>query len=137
MAVASDAALEEIECDILESRHGARVAIRRAIRHEFDVLDDQKKGRLQAIMRLWCEGRALTPQMFNGNEGRSNAHNVMLQAFKTFKVRLYGFSSDVGGKRTFVIIDSDPAKKQDRADPKILKRAKRRIDELFNNRRGN
>ena len=136
MAVASDAALDTIECDVLASRHGARVAIRRRIRHEFDGLDDQKKGRLQAIMGLWCEGRALTPQMFNGNEGRTSIHNVMLQAFKTFKVRLYGFSSDVGGKRTFVIIDSDPAKKQDKADPKILKRAKRRIDELFNDRRG-
>jgi hypothetical protein len=69
--------------------------------------------------------------MFNANEGRTPRHEVLLQAFKTFKVRLYGFSSAVGGRRTFVIVDADPAKKQDRADPKILKRAKRRVDDLF------
>lgn len=136
MEVTADSAMEAIDCDLLEQRYGARVVIRRAVRKDYDALDDQKKGRLHAIMRLWCEGRSVTPQMFNGNEGRTNGHNVLLQAFKTFRVRLYGFGGDVGGKRTFVIVDSDPAKKQDKADPKILKRAKRRIDELLDDRRG-
>lgn len=133
---ASDPVLEKIDCDVLEERFGARVAIRRDMRKEYDSLDDQKKGRLNAIMKLWCEGRALTPQMFNGNEGRTTRHNCLLQAFKTFKVRLYGFSGDVGNKRTFVIVDSDPAKKQNKADPKILKRAKRRVDDLIDSGRG-
>lgn len=87
-------------------------------------------------MRLWCEGRPLTPKMFNGNEGRTSRHNLMLMAFKTFKTRFYGFSASVGGKRTFVIVDTDPAKKQDKADPTILKRAKRRIDDLVDGQKG-
>lgn len=82
-------------------------------------------------MKLWCEGRPLTPQMFNGSEGRTLRRKIMLKAFKAFKVRLYGFDGDVGGTRTFVIVDADPAKKQDKADPKILKRAKKRIDDLL------
>ena len=131
MADAPDELLERIECDVLEERYGARVAIRRSMRRVYDALADQKKGRLVAIMQGWCEGRRLTSQMFNANEGRTPRHDMLLQAFKTFKIRLYGFSSSVGGKRTFVIVDADPAKKQDKADAKILKRAKRRVDDLL------
>jgi hypothetical protein len=136
MKAESDSILAKIDCDVLDERFGARVVIKRALRGIYDALDDQKQGKLKAIMRLWCEGRPLTPEMFNPNEGRTTVHNVLLQAFKTFKVRLYGFSGNVGGKRTFVIVDSDPAKKQNKADPKILKRAKRRIDELLDELRG-
>jgi len=136
MADAPDESLEQIECDVLDERYGARVAIRRATRRSYDGLDDRKKGRLIAIMQGWCEGRRLTPDMFNANEGRTSRHNMLLQAFKAFKVRLYGFSSAIGGKRTFVIVDADPAKKQDKADPKILKRAKRRVDDLIDEIRG-
>lgn len=136
MTATSDPALEAIDCEVLEERFGARVVIRRAVRKAYDSLDDQKKGRLNAIMRLWCEGRPLTPKMFNGNEGRTSRHNLMLQAFKTFKVRFYGVSIAVGGRRTFVVVDNDPAKKQDKADPAILKRAKRRIDDLVDGQRG-
>jgi hypothetical protein len=130
--MASETAVEELDCDVLEESAGARVVIRRSIRKEYDSLDDRKKGKLNAIMRLWCERgpQALTPEMFNSNEGRTSQRSIMLQAFKTFKVRLYGFTGQVGSKRTFVIVDADPAKKQNRADPKILKRAKRRVDDL-------
>lgn len=133
---ASDSALEAIDCEVVEERVGARVVIRRAVRKDYDSLDDQKKGRLLAIMRLWCEGRSLTPKMFNGSEGRTSRNNLMLMAFKTFKVRFYGFSASVGGRRTFVIVDADPAKKQDKADPVILKRAKRRVDDLVDGQKG-
>lgn len=136
MNAESDPVLAKVECDVLDERLGARVVIKRAIRSVYDSLDDQKQGKLKAIMRLWCEGRDLTLEMFNRNEGRTKVHNVLLQAFKTFKVRLYGYSGNVGGKRTFVIVDSDPAKKQDKADPKILKRAKRRVDEFLDEIRG-
>lgn len=131
MADAPDESLERIGCDVLEERCGARVVIRRAMRGVYDALAAQKQGRFVAIMQRWCEGGRLTPEMFNGNEGRTARHGVLLQAFKTFKVRLYGFSTAVGGNRTFVIVDADPAKKQNKADPKILKRARRRIDDLL------
>jgi hypothetical protein len=121
--------LEEIECDLLAERFGARVVVRRVMRKIYDALADKQKGRFLGIMARWCEDpRMLTPEMFNANEGRSPRRNVLLQALKIRKVRLYGFSRSIGRKRTFVIVDADPAKKQDKADPKVLKRAKGRID---------
>lgn len=126
-----DESLEEIECDLLVERCGARVAIRRVMRKIFDALTDKQKGRFLGIMARWCEDpRSLPPDMFNPNEGRSNRHNTLLQAFKIRKVRLYGFGGTVGKKKSFVIVDADPAKKQDRADQKILKRAKNRVDDI-------
>jgi hypothetical protein len=82
-------------------------------------------------MGRWCEDpRMLTPEMFNGNEGRSPRHNVLLQALKIRKVRLYGFSRSIGRRRTFIIVDADPAKKQDKADQNVLKRARGRVDDI-------
>lgn len=126
----TDESLESLECDALVEAGGAQVAIRRGMRGDFDALDDKKQGRFRRIMELWCVNQKLTPEMFNANEGRSPQGNLLLQAFKAFKVRLYGFARPVQGIRTFIVIDADPAKKQDRADPGILKRAKGRADEI-------
>ena len=82
-------------------------------------------------MKRWCEGVGMTPEMFNANEGRTLKRNKMLQAFKAFKVRLYGISTSVGEHRTFIIFDADIAKKQNKADPNILKRAKSRVDKFL------
>jgi len=126
-----DDSLEIIESDVLEGRRDARVVIRRVMRKDFDTLDDQKRARLIAIMMRWCQGVGMTREMFNANEGRTAKHNKMLQAFKAFKVRLYGISISVGDRRTFIIFDADTAKKQNKADPNILKRAKSRVDKFL------
>ena len=129
-----DDSIEHIECDVLAEHSGARVVIRRAIGKVYDALDDRAQGRLSAVMKRWCEDPSLlTAEMFNGNEGRSSRHNMMLQAFKNnaAKLRLYGFSFPVANKKTFIIVDADTAKKQNKADPKILKRAKSRIDDFL------
>lgn len=131
MSEHEDDSLEHIECDVIAQHSGARVVIRRVIKKVYDALDVQKRGRFAATMKRWCEGEKLTPEMFNPNEGRTPRHNIMLQAFKAFKVRLYGFQFTVGDRRTFIIVDADPSKKQNRADPNVLKRAKSRIDELL------
>lgn len=131
MSSGDDESLNTIDCDVLQERYGARVVIRRGIKGTYESLGTQKQGRFAAIFQRWCEGTKLTPEMFNANEGRTSKRNVLLQAFKAFKVRLYGFSTSVGGRRTFLIMDADPAKKQDKADPRILKRAKKRIDDLM------
>lgn len=125
-----DDSLERVLCDRLASADGARVAVRRSIRSAFDGLSDKEQGRFIRIMELWCENRPLAPNMFNHNEGRSNHHNLLIQAFKAFKIRLYGFERRLSGIRTFFIVDFDPAKKQDKADPIILKRAKSRLDDM-------
>ncbi|PXA98494.1 hypothetical protein DMC47_08320 [Nostoc sp. 3335mG] len=126
----ADESLDSLECDLLEQSGGSQVAIWRGMREEFDALDDKKQGRFRRIMQLWCSNQRLTPEMFNANEGRSPQDNLLLQAFKAFKVRLYGFVRPVQGCRTFIVIDADTAKKQDRADQGILRRARGRADEV-------
>jgi hypothetical protein len=134
MSTDKDDSLERIECDVLAEHSGARVVIRHGMRKVYDALDDRAKGRLEQVMKRWCDDPALlTAEMFNGNEGRSSRNNVMLQAFKSnaAKVRLYGFSFPASDIRTFIILDADTAKKQNKADPIILKRAKSRIDDFL------
>lgn len=80
-------------------------------------------------MQRWCEGAALTEEMFNGSEGRS-PDNLMLKVFKTHKVRLYGYETSYLGRRTFIIVERDLAKKQNKADQELLKRAKKYIDAM-------
>lgn len=130
MSDATDDSLDTLNCDVLVEAGGSRVGIWRGIRDDFEALNDKNQGRFRRIMELWCTNQRLTPEMFNANEGRSPQENILLQAFKAFKVRLYGFVRTVQGTKTFIVIDLDPAKKQDRADPGILKRARGRADEI-------
>jgi hypothetical protein len=136
MNKAKDDSVEQIECDVLAEYSGARVVIRRAIRKVWDALDDRAQARFSAVMKRWCDDASqLTSEMFNGNEGRTPKHDEMLRAFKNnaAKARLYGFSRAVSGIKTFVIVDADTAKKQNKADPIILKRAKSRVDDFLDN----
>lgn len=125
----NDDSLDSLGCDRLVGAGGSQVAIWRSVRKIYDALDTQMQGRFERYMELWCNETKLPDTMFNQNEGRSKG-GVMLRAFKAFKVRLYGFDRKVVGVRTFVIVDIDPAKKQNKADPGILKRAKSRVDDL-------
>jgi hypothetical protein len=134
MNAPKDDSLEQIECDLVAEHSGARVVIWRKMVKVWSALDDRAQGRLSAVMKRWCDDPSqLTAEMFNGNEGRAPRHNVMMQAFKNnaAKVRLYGFSLSVANKKTFIIVDADTAKKQDKANPDILKRAKARIDDFL------
>jgi hypothetical protein len=134
MSNPKDDSLEHIECDVLAEHSGARVVIRRAIRKVWDALDDRAQGRFSQVMKRWCDDPSqLTSEMFNGNEGRTPKHNEMLKAFKNnaAKARLYGFSRAVSDVKTFIIVDADTAKKQNKADPNILKRAKSRVDDFL------
>ena len=122
--------LRAIGCSCLVRYDGAQVAIADAVSSEFSDLEEQGQDRFRRIMELWCQGRSLTPEMMNRNEGRSTG-NLRIEAFKAFKVRLYGFEVTFKKIRTFFIVIIDSAKKQNKADKKILKAAKARADNLF------
>lgn len=128
MSANGNESLDDLDCESLVRAANAQVAMARRLLPTYRV-NDQKLGRFEAIMRRWCEGVSLTPEMFNANEGRSS-DGVLIQAFKGFKIRLYGFVRQVQRVKTFLIVEIDPAKKQDKADQKVLKRAKRRADEI-------
>lgn len=118
--------------EVLESGQRARVMIGKRAKKEFDRFEVKPRARLMAAMKRWCNGVALTPEMMNTNEGRTPKHKEMVQAFKAFKNRLYGFERSEDGNRTFLIVDADPAKKQDKAGP-VLDRAKKRVDVVIDN----
>ena len=129
MSADNDDELDQLGCEPLVRTAKAQVAISRRLLPQYRQIEDQKRARFEAVMRRWCDGVSLTPEMFNTNEGRSQS-GILLQTFKAFKVRLYGFVRQANSLKTFMIVDFDPAKKQDRADQGILKRAKRKIDEI-------
>ena len=124
----SDAA-KAFGCRTLVERNGARVVIRNEIRSDYDTLLFNEKAKLQRNMEIWCDEKPMTKEMINRNEGRSPS-GTMLQALKTFKKRLYGSEITIGDMRTFVIVDLDLSKKRTKADPRILNRAKGRVDAL-------
>lgn len=121
-------ALKTLGFTTLVSGSSARVAIDEALEGDLADIDERKMARLTRIMELWVAGQQLTTEQFNGNEGRAKRGdlNVMLQAFKTHKIRLFGIVVRLDALRTFLIVALDPAKKQNKADPKILKRAHER-----------
>ena len=121
--------LKAIKCTCVVHCDGARVAITDAVAAEFEALEQRQQDRFRRIMELWCQGKSLTPEMMNRNEGRSN-NGLRIEAFKAFKVRLYGFEFKFNKIKTFFIVIIDAAKKQNKADKNILKGAKTRSDDL-------
>lgn len=122
--------VEAMGFETLESSATARVVISKRAKKEFDSFETKQKARLAAVLKRWCKGQALTEEMMNPNEGRTSKHKEMVQAFKAFKVRLYGFERTIERVRTFFVVDADPAKKQNKAGP-VLDRAKKRVDALI------
>lgn len=122
--------LKAIRCSCIVRLNGVQVAIVDTVAAEFETLEERHKDRFRRIMELWCQSRPLTPEMMNRNEGRSQG-GLRIEAFKAFKVRLYGFEVTFNKIRTFFIVIIDSAKKQNKADKNILKNAKSRSDDLF------
>lgn len=115
----------------IEASATLRVVVSRAAKKVFCKIELQPRGRLARILTRWCSGKKMNGEMMKTNEGRTGKHKERLQAFKAWAVRLYGFERTVDGLRTFFIVDVDPAKKQDKGDPRILERAKRRADDVI------
>lgn len=122
-----------IDCDHVLMGTGARVLMLKSVTKEFLELESKKQARLLSNAKLWANDFRPSPEQFNGNEGRCGGKNDrMLVAVKAHKVRLYGISRRYLGIKTLLIVDIDVAKKQDQANPRILKRAKKKailIDE--------
>lgn len=121
--------------EMIESGEAARIAISKRAMKDFDSFETRQKARLRQVLKRWCNGKALTEEMMNPNEGRTSKNKEMIQAFKAFKARLYGLDTTLDEKRTFLIVDADGAKKQNKAGP-ILDRAKKRADSVIDEIKG-
>ena len=116
---------DEIECDHVLTGSVARVLMKKSVTLEFMEIERNKQARLLSNAKLWADGHQPSSEQFQGNEGRCGGVNDrMLVAVKVHKVRLYGFIRRYRNKRTLLIVDIDLAKKQNRANPRVLKRAK-------------
>ena len=103
-----------------------------AAREEFYQAEEVPQTRILAFCKLWCDEQRLTPQQYNGNEGRAQRGSInrLMGAFKTHKVRLYGYQRTLFGKATFMAVACDPQKKSDKGKPRILAAAASRIIDL-------
>ena len=120
---------ERFQCETLvEKKGGDRVLLSQGAAKEFWALEQRQQARLLANMELWVDGRQMMDNQFNGNEGWTKGTDKrMLKAFKVRKVRCYGFVAPLKGRKTFVIVDIDPAKKTEKGKPRVLDRAKARV----------
>ena len=118
----------EIECELVHEGTSGRVLMSSEVIDDFMALETRKQAQLLSRAKLWADGIRMTREQFNGNEGRcGGANDRMLVALKTtnaMKTRLYGFVRHYRDQRTLLIVETDTAKKQDKANPRILKRAK-------------
>lgn len=124
----------DVDCEHVLTGRSGRVLILGSLVSDFMALDTRKQAQLMSRMKLWADGVPLTKEQFNGNEGRCGGDNDrMLVAVKTnnsLKVRLYGFVRHLRSVRTLLIVDIDDAKKQDKASPRILMRARAKVVSL-------
>lgn len=124
-------AFDDIECDHVLTGQAGRVVMAKRVTREFLTIDSKKQARLLSNAKLWADGHKPSAEQFNGSEGRCGGQNDrMLVAVKVHKVRLYGFIRRLRGLRTLIIVEIDTAKKQDRACPRVLKRAKLAVIEI-------
>ncbi|MGB7374815.1 hypothetical protein [Pontixanthobacter sp.] len=115
----------DIDCELVHDGRVGRVLMSRKVVDEFVALESRKQAQLISRAKLWADGVPPTKEQFNGNEGRCGGENDrMLVAFKARKIRLYGFVRHYKNMKTLIIIDIDIAKKQDKANSRILTRAK-------------
>jgi hypothetical protein len=105
-----------------------RVVMSGGLDKEYRKIAVKDKASLRRWIENWCgdvdgaipDTRMKAQDRFSDVKERT----VLVIAFKSYQARLYGFIRKVAEKETFFISAIDPDKKDDEADPKVLKKAK-------------
>jgi len=107
----------------------AQVLLREEASKEFWSLEQRAQAKLLARCKLWAAGKRLSEEQLNHNEGRARKGDInrRIEAFKISSVRLFGFVRPLMGFKTFVAVGVDAAKKQRKANPRVLSRVTARI----------
>ncbi len=122
---------DEIDCHHVLSGLDGVVLMAKTVTSEFMELESKKQSRLLSNLKLWADGQKPHSDQFQGNEGRCGGSNDrMLVAAKAHKIRLYGFIRRYREEKTLIIVDIDTAKKQTRARPRILSKAKKLVVDM-------
>lgn len=121
--------VEAYGCEVLVRDCGVQVVLREEASKEFWSLEERAQAKLLARCRLWAAGKKLSEEHLNHNEGRARKGDInrRIEAFKVSGVRLFGFVRPLLGLKTFVAVAVDAAKKQRKANPRIVGKASARI----------
>lgn len=124
--------VEAYGCELLVREGRAQVVLREEASKEFWSLERRAQASLLARSKLWATGKRLSGEQLNHNEGRARKGEInrRIEAFKFSHVRLFGFVRPLMGFKTFVAVAVDAAKKQRKANPRLLSRAAARIIEF-------
>jgi hypothetical protein len=104
---------------------------------EADEIAVKRKTHIERYFREFCDHvdvqRRLSQEKFKkeGNFPDGYHGKVAIWTFKSWQWRLYGTTLTVEGRRCFVGMKVDDAKKQDRANRALLKSAALEIGQLF------
>lgn len=121
----------DIDCDHVLTGATGRVLMAKVVTADFVQLESKKQARLISNAKLWADGLNPHSDQFQGNEGRcGGANDRMLVAVKVHKVRLYGFIRRIENMKTLIIVEIDSAKKQDKASPRMLRKAKSAVIDM-------
>lgn len=98
-------------------------------------ISQDDRATVQAAMLRWCRfGPSHLPQerfKFMSRYEKGGA-SVRVDGFKGRQARFYGTTAQVDGKPMFLVTGVDPAKKQNTADPAILKAAGKAAFDITN-----
>jgi hypothetical protein len=104
------------------------------VRSGTDEHSVKRKKCLERYFQMFCGEtfHRLTPEQFKweGSFANGKGTKTAVWVFKVWQWRLYGGVLTVEGKKCFVGVLVDPAKKQNKADPSILAAAAKEIADL-------
>jgi hypothetical protein len=117
---------------------GAHVFVYDGFEDDLRRASEKDQAKLKALLRdHFCEfGAVKSPDKWNADEGTHSigTRKIRLQAAKGHQCRVYGVVGSWNGKKAFFVAGVDPKKKQNKANPQVLKRsaemAVRMIEEI-------
>lgn len=120
--------LERLRCEMVVEGSEGRVYITPKPMKEWSGLDAASLGRLERNMEKWCDGRTMPPELYRNNAYGDSSMGHAIAVFKTHQKRFYGYELHLDNTRTFIVVDCDVAKKQDKVKKASLDRIKKRVD---------
>jgi hypothetical protein len=109
----------------------------RQLAEQADEIAVKRKAHIERYFREFCDyvdvHKRLSREKFKKEGNFPDGHHgkVAVWTFKSWQWRLYGATLTVEGRRCFVGVQVDNAKKQDRANQTLLKKTALEIGELF------
>lgn len=95
---------------------------------DFSQINERSRSKIEATIKeqyVQFGPQNIHREKLNRNEGRHKigGQEILVQAFKHYQARVYGVEGSCANRRAFFISAIDVAKKKDKADRQLLRRA--------------